>query len=84
VFSGLAFGHSLTEINLVFDYDGFSTVGYGDFYPISPLGKLWVIGMIVVAILIVPEQFGRISTLTASRAQRGGDNTVFFWCWTRV
>lgn len=38
----------------------FSTVGYGDIVPVSVLGRLWVIGIILVALAVLPNEISRL------------------------
>eukprot|EP00054_Salpingoeca_dolichothecata_P021420 m.137106 g.137106 ORF g.137106 m.137106 type:complete len:1081 (+) comp23979_c5_seq1:1-3243(+) len=49
----------------------FSTVGYGNITPEAWEGRLFVIGMILAAIILLPEQLERISHLRHQQALRG-------------
>ncbi|EDQ86210.1 uncharacterized protein MONBRDRAFT_33881 [Monosiga brevicollis MX1] len=50
----------------------FSTVGYGDFSPVTYLGRLFVMGMIVVTLIILPDKFSQISAVQEDRKAKGG------------
>eukprot|EP00051_Salpingoeca_urceolata_P016510 m.219754 g.219754 ORF g.219754 m.219754 type:complete len:1281 (-) comp18698_c0_seq2:81-3923(-) len=50
----------------------FSTVGYGDIFPETALGRLWVIGMIVVTLLVLPQQFNHLIEAAEQERKSGG------------
>eukprot|EP00049_Salpingoeca_infusionum_P027648 m.33582 g.33582 ORF g.33582 m.33582 type:complete len:1447 (-) comp9643_c0_seq1:572-4912(-) len=50
----------------------FSTVGYGDYTPVSLAGRLFVMGMIIVALVMIPDQIAQISQARALRRKHGG------------
>eukprot|EP00055_Hartaetosiga_balthica_P017447 m.117155 g.117155 ORF g.117155 m.117155 type:complete len:1593 (+) comp9318_c2_seq3:129-4907(+) len=57
--------------SLWFVFVTFSTVGYGDISPQTMLGQLFVMGMIIVALAILPTQFTAIAEVYRARKERG-------------
>eukprot|EP01147_Barroeca_monosierra_P007767 gene7767-9937_t len=49
----------------------FSTVGYGDFTPMSTLGRAFVLCSIIVAIVVIPEQITRITEVQKALNTKG-------------
>lgn len=58
--------------SLWFTFVTFSTVGYGDISPADVLGRLWVMGMIVVTLVVLPNELGRISDVARQQELTGG------------
>eukprot|EP00056_Hartaetosiga_gracilis_P012759 m.204316 g.204316 ORF g.204316 m.204316 type:complete len:1263 (-) comp13741_c0_seq8:5328-9116(-) len=57
--------------SLWFVFVTFSTVGYGDISPQTVLGQLFVMGMIIVALSILPNQFANIAEVSNVRKAKG-------------
>lgn len=50
----------------------FSTVGYGDITPTGIVPRLWVMGMIVLGLIVLPAEFQRIAVTYARARANGG------------
>ncbi|EGD76635.1 hypothetical protein PTSG_07747 [Salpingoeca rosetta] len=50
----------------------FSTVGYGDITPDNSAGRLWVLGMIVLILVLLPRELGRLAEIYKRSRITGG------------
>jgi len=51
-----------------------TTVGYGDFYPVTALGRIWAVGLMVGGIAIVGTVTATVSSWVIEKAARGRDD----------
>jgi voltage-gated potassium channel len=51
-----------------------TTVGYGDFYPVTALGRIWAVGLMVGGIAILGTVTATVSSWVIEKAARGRDD----------
>ncbi|QIG39084.1 two pore domain potassium channel family protein [Microbacterium sp. 4R-513] len=51
-----------------------ATVGYGDYYPVTPLGRMWAVGLMAGGIAIVGTVTATVSSWVIEKAARGRDD----------
>ena len=51
-----------------------TTVGYGDYYPITPVGRIWAVGLMAGGIAIVGTVTATVSSWVIEKAARGRDD----------
>jgi voltage-gated potassium channel len=50
-----------------------ATVGYGDYFPVTPMGRIWAIGLMLGGIAIVGTVTATVSSWVIERATQGHD-----------
>jgi len=51
-----------------------TTVGYGDYYPITPVGRIWAVGLMAGGIAIVGTVTATVSSWVIEKAAHGNDD----------
>jgi voltage-gated potassium channel len=51
-----------------------TTIGYGDFYPVTALGRIWAVGLMVGGIAILGTVTATVSSWVIEKAARGRDD----------
>lgn len=51
-----------------------ATVGYGDYYPVTPVGRAWAVGLMAGGIAIVGTVTATVSSWVIEKAARGRDD----------
>lgn len=51
-----------------------ATVGYGDYYPVTGLGRMWAVGLMACGIAIVGTVTATVSSYVIEKAARGRDD----------